>query len=494
MSNKQRKKPLLLVILDGFGAAPPSPANACSLAITPNLTTWKHEYPCTTLLASGTAVGLPKNSIGNSEVGHLTIGSGRIIEQDLVRVNKLLAHGIGDHPVIKKYFSELTRSGKTLHLMGLLSDAGVHSDINHIQAYLDAAHYYDIHKVMVHPFLDGRDVAPCSASIFLEKLETMLTQTDCIGSLTGRFYAMDRDNHWDRTQATYAMLTQPPTTQWTNWRDALAYYYAHNITDEFIPPTPLLHHQLVYPGDGMLFFNIRPDRARQLTTMFTIPLAFFITPVPYSTKAGTTTLLEKISVPHTLKEMLSAYDKTIFSIAETEKYAHVTYFFNGLKEEKIPHETQVLIPSLSMKSYATAPEMSAQKITNAVLHSLTTNPCDFYLINYANADMVGHSGKLQATIKAIEFLDTQIAQLYHQVIEIMNGTLIITADHGKAECMYDMRTQQPRTAHTTNPVPCLVINVALKNSHLPLSLTQLSDLAPYILQSMNIPVPHEMKT
>ncbi len=508
MINKKNKHPFVLVILDGFGQALSSRSNAIFHAYTPHLEEWFKTYPHTTLTAAGKAVGLPEGYIGNSEVGHLTIGSGRIILQNLVRINTLIHNKkLKNHHVIKSCFSQLAATKKTLHIMGLLSDAGVHSHISHLFAYIDLAIEYGITYINIHPFLDGRDVPPKSSKKYLKKLEKKIANfPSCqIASIIGRFYAMDRDHNWKRTQQIYTMFTEQHKPQWSGWQDALAYYYKQNITDEFIPPTPLFSTPLIQENDGILFLNFRPDRAHQLTASFTDPnfsafskktlaLSFFITPTDYNSDHYVTqTLLKKINIQNTLKEILSQNNKTIFTIAETEKYAHVTYFFNGGKKDLLPNETRVLVPSVPTKNYIDFPQMSARHITQKVIESLKTNTRDFYLINYANADMVGHSGNFKATVKAIECLDEELKKLYDIVVEEKSGTLIITSDHGNAENMFNTQTGQPQTAHTVNPVPFIVINKNLKNKNISLKLKGLSDIAPFILEKMILQIPIEMK-
>jgi len=315
---------------------------------------------------------------------------------------------------------------------------------------------------------------------------------------------MDRDNNWQRTEKSYRVLTQTDQTPDISWEKVIEHEYVHGITDEFIPPTQLHSDATVHNGDGIIFCNIRPDRARQITACFVDPqnvpfitkpvqIDFFITPVKYSSTLPTQHLFNKPTVINTLKEQLAHHDKTIFTIAETEKYAHVTYFFNGEKERAVKTETRVLIPSLKVKNYKQHPHMSAEKITETVLHSLQTDPKDFYLINYANADMVGHTGDYNATIQAIEFLDTQLSLLYDQIVIRMNGTLFITADHGKAEELYNKAMHQPKTAHTRNNVPFIMIRQQKEQPQTTLPLKELSDVAPFILKNMNLPIPNEMK-
>jgi len=314
---------------------------------------------------------------------------------------------------------------------------------------------------------------------------------------------MDRDNNWNRIEQSYRIMTEPQKSECANWQTILKKNYQNGITDEFIPPVQCDRSGVVRDGDGIIFFNFRPDRARQLTATFinpdfnhfkkeTVKPCWFITPTQYAPELKTDILFERKQIGNTLTEVLNKHNKTVFAIAETEKYAHVTYFFNGGREQKLSNETRMLIPSITAKDYQDLPEMSALKITQSVVHSLQTEPHDFYLINYANADMVAHSGNMHATIKAVECLDAQLKQLYDQVVLAMDGTLIITADHGNAEQMFDEKTQQALTAHTTNKVPFIMINNSLKGKTTTLPLTQLADVAPFILRHMQIEVPQEM--
>ncbi|MCA9770150.1 2,3-bisphosphoglycerate-independent phosphoglycerate mutase [Candidatus Dependentiae bacterium] len=497
MSNK---KPVLLVILDGFGYSSEKKYNAIAQAHTPHLNSWFSTYPHTVLDSSGKAVGLLGGYIGNSEVGHLTIGAGAVVPQAVAVIHSAIDTGsFFKNKKLTEALTKLTHSKKILHIFGLLSDAGVHSHIKHLFAYIKAAREHKIQKIVIHPFLDGRDTPPKSGKYYLEQLSEYIKSMSnvIIGSLHGRFYAMDRDNNWKRTQKSYRVLTEQIEPTFVHWSEVLEYYYTKNITDEFIPPTLLSSDAIIQNGDGILFFNFRPDRARQLTKAFIdkhfshfstkkINLTFFITPVAYNKNINTTVLFARQPLKNTLKHILSKSGKTIFTIAETEKYAHVTYFFSGGQEQALPGETQVLIPSLPKKNYVDHPQMSAEKITEAIVHSLKNAPTNFYLINYANADMVAHSGNLPATIKAIEYLDTQLAHLYKTAIEKMNGIMIITSDHGNAEVMFDKKTQQPRTAHTTNPVPFLYIGHDYKNIDLS-NLRKLSDIKNFVLKIMESP-------
>ena len=496
----------MLVILDGVGYRKETKYNAVAQANTPTLDYLRTHYPHTLIKASGQAVGLLPNMMGNSEVGHLTIGSGRATNQPIKLMNNLIdTHKLEKLPLIHDSFTYLAKENKTLHLIGLLSDAGVHSHIKHLFALIDIAHQYNIKKIAIHPFLDGRDTPPQSASTYLEQLETHIKPINgaYIASLCGRFYAMDRNQEWNRTKQAYDMLTQEEPIKFNSWNNALQSFYKENITDEFIPPTQLTHDEIIHKHDGIIFFNFRSDRARQLTQAFIDPtfnkfktknleLAFFITPTQYDSTLPTQVLLERPIINNTLSDVLHQHNLTTFAIAETEKYAHVTYFFNAGRETLYETETHTLIPSITAQTYKDIPEMQADEITKMVLLSLKNDPKGFYLINYANPDMVGHSGDLQATIKAVECLDRQVKKLYETVVEKMNGTLYITADHGNAEVMWDEEHNQPHTAHTTNPVEFILINQAVKDKPTNLPLTELKNIAPFILEKMKIPVPKEM--
>jgi len=493
---KNQKKTVVLVILDGFGHGMAGPYNAISVAKTPNFDLFWSNFPHALLNASGAAVGLLEGDIGNSEVGHLTLGAGRVVRQPVSIIHEAIETGdFYKNSQLISALDQLHKTGGRLHVFGLLSDASVHSHIKHLAAFLQTAKNHGIREIFIHPFLDGRDVAPKSAEKYLNELEKMIKQAGIgtIGSIHGRFYAMDRDNNWKRTEKSYKTLTGNTQNTAKNWRGVLEKNYAQNITDEFIAPTQLDPQAIVRNGDGIIFFNFRPDRARQLTKAFIDPsfnnfptkkinLQFFISPVAYENGLPTTTLFKKEKIKDSLPDLLHKMGKRMFAIAETEKYAHVTYFFSGGREKALQTETRVLVPSIPAKNYINHPEMSAEQITRHVLHSLKTDPCDFYLINYANADMVGHSGDMAATVKAVECLDKQLGKLYEQVVENMNGILIVTADHGNAEKMFDEKTGQPQTAHTTSQVPFIVISAQTKGDRKNLPLTQLADVAPFILK------------
>lgn len=500
------QSPHVLIILDGFGYRHAHEHNAIYAAHPEHILRWQTEYPSTTLQASGTHVGLLPNMIGNSEVGHLTIGSGRIIKQPVSIIHEAIQDGsFFKNPHLIERFKEVARTKKRVHIMGLLSDGGVHSHILHLFALIKMAKMQGVEDIIIHPFLDGRDVPPQSAAQYLTELDELLktTKRGRIGTIHGRFYAMDRDNHWERTERTYKVLTTTQRPQFSNWKQALAASYAQNITDEFFVPIALDADAYIKSGDAVIFFNFRADRARQLTralvdrsfkSMHTHPLdlSWMLTFTRYHPDFQVDVLLEKAIVSDTFFDILEQAQKHIFTIAETEKYAHVTYFFNGGREIIHQNETRILIPSKRhYATYAHIPTMSAPEITKAVLQGLQENSHDFYLINYANADMVGHSGDYMATIKAVQCLDEELERLYTRVVKQLQGTLYITADHGKAEEMWDIQLSQPRTAHTLNKVPFIYINEQ-DSAPQELPLKELSDIAPFILSKLSLPVPPEM--
>lgn len=493
--------PVALVILDGFGYREEKKYNAIAHAHMPHFNSWWQNYPHALLKAAGIAVGLPETMVGNSEVGHITIGAGRIIEQPMKTwLDRITDGSFAHNKILQQQFEKLIDTGGRLHIIGLLSDAGVHCHEKEIYAVIDAAIEAGIKHVIVHPILDGRDVPAQSAYSYINRLVQVTKQYNngqvIIGSLHGRFYAMDRDHHWDRTEQSYRVLTERQDQPHEEWKKVLEHNYAHAITDEFIIPIQLQADSIIHNGDGIIFCNVRPDRARQLTACFIQPekipfitkplnLTFFITPVDYGDNLHTTTLFHRTNISNTLKDILAQHHKTIFTIAETEKYAHVTYFFRGENESPVATETRHMIPSLEAKNYILHPEMRAAEITKTVIASLEHDPADFYLINYANADMVGHSGNFAATIKAVEFLDIQLGILYEEIVEKRDGTLYITADHGKAEDMFDEAAHQARTGHTSNPVPFVMVKKGCEGNT-NLALAELADIAGFVLENMGI--------
>lgn len=475
--------------MDGWGYNPSHEYNAIYLAQPKNFNQWLREYPWAILAASGKAVGLPDGMMGNSAVGHFTIGCGRIIEQPVTYFNKIIDDGsFFNNKLLLQKFTQLKNNNKTLHILGLLSDAGVHSHEKHIHAFIRAAAQAGIKNIIVHAFLDGRDTAPQSAPYFLERLEQVFNEIGCgkLGSVHGRWYAMDRDGNWDRVEKSYQVLTNPELLPSTiSWEKLLHNFYAQDITDEFIPPTRLIPAGFINDGDGVIFANIRADRARELTALLLDKhtYSFFITAIKYSPDLETDILLEQAVITDTLFDVLAQHHKTIFSIAESEKYAHVSYFFNGGKEIAHPGEKRVIIPSIPAKDYIHNPQMSAHLITDTVIKALEQENYDFYLINYANADMVGHSGNLEATTQAVQYIDHELGRLFDVVVKKYNGTLYITGDHGNAEDKFDQLTQKPRTAHTTNPVYFLMLSPDQTDIK---HMNQLADIAPLILTNMGL--------
>lgn len=492
----QKKTPLALIILDGFGYRKNPEFNAVLKAHTPHLNDLLSSYPWTTLKAAGEAVGLPEGYIGNSEVGHLTIGSGTILLQPFTLIeNAIKDKSFFRNKELIKNLDILKSKNKTLHLIGLLSDAGVHAHTHHLFAFLKAAKNAGLTDVVVHPILDGRDCPPKSAAFYLTQLEKECKKIGVgrIGTVHGRFFAMDRNKSLEVTEESFKVLTEKLPVTVADWEDALDKEYKKDINDEFVHPVQVDSSGIIKKDDGIIFFNFRPDRARQLTARFLygspskqvppFPLSFFITPFSYGDNYPTTVLFKKSKIQQTLTDVMYKKGYSLFSIAETEKFAHVTYFLNGGREVKLKKETRILVPSLESKDYIHHPEMSANSITNAVIESLNYHPRDFYVINYANADMVGHTGNFEATVKAIECLDTQIGKLYNEFVEKRNGTLYITADHGNAEEMFDTKSGQPKTSHTNNPVYFVMAQKDLKESGQELPLTELSDIAPFIVHN-----------
>jgi 2,3-bisphosphoglycerate-independent phosphoglycerate mutase len=518
MIQQKNLNPTMLIILDGFGYRKETEGNAIKLAKMKYWEQWSKIYPSVLLNASGNAVGLPSGFIGNSEVGHVCIGSGRIVKTILARFSKEIENKtFFKNKLLISNFEKLKKENKTLHLMGLLSDGGVHSHELHLFALIELAKKVGLNNVLIHPFLDGRDVSPKSAATYLANLENVCKKFNLgqIATIHGRFFAMDRDNNWDRTQISYNTLCIPqenlsPTT----WQQALEDSYKKNIFDEFFVPTQIIKNATIQQDDGIVFFNFRPDRARQLTQTFIDPkfdhfvtkdlnstkktLSFFISTTRYKKdfeQFNNQILFEKEKIEHTFLDEISAQtNKKVFIIAETEKYAHVTYFFRGETEKKLPNEEYTLIPSIKAKDYVHHPEMSAPKITQAILESLQKNLAYFYLVNFANPDMVGHSGNLEATIKACKCIDEQLEKIYIEVVEKQNGTIFITGDHGNAEEMIDS-SGNPKTSHTTNPVVFMAINKKFELKNIQEECTPqfgISNIAPTILQFLGLKIPKEM--
>jgi 2,3-bisphosphoglycerate-independent phosphoglycerate mutase len=469
------RSPVALVILDGFGCAPPGPGNAVELADTPVFDRLWREFPHTTIEASGPAAGLPEGQMGNSEVGHLTIGAGRRLYQDLMRVNRAIENGsFFDNEVLVSAFER----GRRVHLLGLVSHGGVHSHIDHLQALLRFAP----EKTWIHAFTDGRDVSPTSAI-----RDLALLPQDRIASVTGRYYAMDRDQRWERTQRAYDAIVEHAGTVATDVHAAIQASYDAGITDEFVEPIVVDGTPSLEPGDTAIFFNFRPDRGRQLTRML-LDGGFDVTTMTrYASDLPTPTAFAEQDVPNTLAEVLAGNGLTQLHVAETEKYAHVTYFFNGGREEAWPGEARVLVPSpRDVPSYDHKPEMSAAEVADRVVEQVGDGYA-FCVVNFANPDMVGHTGSIPAVVAACEAADAALGRVVDRVSEL-GGVCLVTADHGNAEKMLETDGVSPHTAHTTNPVP-LVVTLAgatLREGG------ELADLSPTVLQLLGFRQPGEM--
>ncbi|MDP3788670.1 MAG: 2,3-bisphosphoglycerate-independent phosphoglycerate mutase [Candidatus Chromulinivorax sp.] len=476
--------PTILIILDGLGVSCEKKYNAFFQAKTPHLDAWQNQHFYTTLQAAGTFVGLQNSYHGNSEVGHFTLGAGRIVQQTSILLNtNLHPEKLNTNNTLTDLLKKFNLHGK-VHLLGMASDGNIHSNLDHARAFISTLAHHGISDILVHAFVDGRDTSPRSALKYLDIIQSDLDTYSCgkIASIHGRYYAMDRNNNADRTQKSFDVLTKQQSS-WMSYQDCIAHNYNQQISDEYIQPTACIENHTIEPGDAVIFFNFRPDRAIQLTKqLLTLDLTFLVTPIIYHESLQTTPLMPSAQTDQTLLEILAAQNKTIFTIAETEKYAHVTYFFNGHRDITIPTEERVLIPS-STAHPADDPKMQAEQITQAVLNSLKNNPKDFYLINYANADMVGHSGNLDATITAIECLDAELNKLYQQAVIKQGGTIYITADHGNAETMFDEQSSQACTSHTSNPVPFYMLTQKAQQK-LDVQLEGLADVASFILKNM----------
>jgi 2,3-bisphosphoglycerate-independent phosphoglycerate mutase len=491
------KNPQALIILDGFGYRKETAHNAIAQAHMPHFRSWLQQYPHTLLEASGAYVGLPPHVPGNSLVGHTTIGAGRIVLQPTT----ILLHEIQTGSFFRKQeilekFHALKKSGGTLHLMGLLSDSGNHSHEDVAYALIRMAHTCGL-PTIVHAFLDGRDVPSRSAHHYLSHLDAVMRQagTTKLGTLMGRSFPMDRTHNTGTVTKAFSLLTSPHQPEFNSWQSALDSYYARNITDEFIPPTNLAHNAHIKDGDGLIFWNTRADRALLLSELFIDAqhpnLMWFITGTRYA-EHPTTALVQQSPIPETLLDIFRTHKIRVGSFCESEKFAHVTYFFNGGHEVTNPHDLYVVVPSPDPTTFEQHPEMAARDITDMIQCSLQSDPRDFYLVNYANADMIGHTGNIDATIKAVEILDEELGKLFELFVQKRNGRLYITADHGNAELIGYINGELKK-GHTCNQVPFLIIDTALHNKSWQLPLHELADIAPFILQQEGLPIPTAMK-
>ena len=496
------KKPVVLMIMDGFGLNPDAYGNAIKAAKTPHLTRLFAENPFTKIGASGMDVGLPDGQMGNSEVGHTNIGAGRVVYQELTRITKSIQDGdFFENPALLKAMENAKKPGAALHLAGLLSDGGVHSHNTHLYGLLQMAKRMGVAKVFVHCLMDGRDVPPTSGKGFVEELQAKMQEIGVgrIATVMGRYYAMDRDNRWERVEKAYAAMVYGEGVQNPDPAAAMADSYAVDVTDEFVVPVVCDKEGRIKAGDSVVFFNFRPDRAREITrtlvdpdfTGFARREGFF--PLVYvcmtqydATMPGVEVAFRPQSLTNTLGEYISKQGMTQLRIAETEKYAHVTFFFNGGVEKEFPGEDRVLINSPKVATYDLQPEMSAYPVCDAVVERIRSGKYDMVILNFANCDMVGHTGVFDAAVKAVETVDTCAGRVAEAVLE-RKGTLLITADHGNADKMYEP-DGSPFTAHTTNLVPFCVVGY-------PCSLREsgrLADIAPTMLHIMGLPQPDEM--
>lgn len=498
------KKPFVLMILDGWGVSGEGKGNAVKMAKTPNLDRLMAQFPSSTLECSGEAVGLPAGVMGNSEVGHLNIGAGRVIYQDLLKIDISIRDGsFYGNPALSTAMEAARKNGGRLHLMGLVSGGGVHSVMRHLYAIVDMAVMKNVARTFVHVITDGRDTPPDSGAGYVSELADYISEKPGveIGTVCGRFYAMDRDTRWDRTESAYRLYTLAEGRRSADAVSAVNEAYVNGETDEFINPVCLDPDAVIKDNDAVIFFNFRADRARQMTRAMNTPdFDGFVRPVvpSLSSYVCMTRYDEKFGLPVAfppevprgiLGEVISMNGLKQLRIAETEKYAHVTYFFNGGEEKPFPGEDRVLIPSpRDVKTYDLKPEMSARLVAGELMKRLSDGCYDFCAVNFANMDMVGHTGILEAAVKAVETVDSCVGDLA-DALSRMGGTLIITADHGNAEKMTDDEGS-PHTAHTLNPVPFVLVDENRKGSRL--KNGRLCDIAPTILDLMGMKKPSEM--
>ncbi|MBL8730299.1 MAG: 2,3-bisphosphoglycerate-independent phosphoglycerate mutase [Planctomycetes bacterium] len=500
----QRRPPLCLIVLDGFGEAAPGPANAISVAEPRFWYGLREQWPTTSLQASGEDVGLPCGLMGNSEVGHLNIGAGRIVYQEITRIDREIREGrFRINPALRSAIDHARRGDGTLHLFGLCSDGGVHSSDRHLHELLrmckDAGLGGD--RVVLHAFLDGRDTPPRSAPGYVEQIETWMRELGVgrIGTVIGRYYAMDRDKRWERVQRAYDALTLGQGEVADSAQAAIAAAYARNEGDEFVAPTVIGSRDRgrVRTGDAVIFFNYRTDRARQLTDAFvsadfagfpraTVPVVQFVTMTRYREDFPCAVAYAPQNLKGIFPQVVSDRGLRQLRIAETEKYAHVTFFFSGGDEKEYPGERRVLIPSPKVATYDLQPEMSAAQVTDALLAELASDQRpDVTILNFANADMVGHTGIMTAAVKAVQTIDACLARIVPAYLKL-GGTVAITADHGNVELMVDPVTGQPHTAHTTNPVPLVICGEAVKGRTLH-DGGRLCDIATTLLPILELP-------
>lgn len=491
-------KPVLLTIIDGFGLREETKGNAVKLAHKPNFDYLWNNYPHSTLIASGEEVGLPKGQMGNSEVGHMNIGAGRLVYQPQELINASIRNkSFYQNEEILKVINHTKQNSSKLHILGLVSDGGVHSHINHLLALLDMCKQNDVKELYLHLFTDGRDVDPHSANNYIEQVEEKLIELGIgkIASISGRYYAMDRDNNYDRLKKAYDAITGNDNVTSKSIKEYIDDSYNKGISDEFIEPQLFVSEGIISSNDGVIVFNYRKDRLREILTALTnkdfndmevkkIANLKVVTMLPVVESVKANFAFNDPILKNILGEYVASKGLSQLRIAETEKYAHVTFFFDGGKEVDYPNEKKILIPSPKVATYDLKPEMSIEKVTDTLLAELDNN-YDLIILNFANCDMVGHTGSLEASIKAVEKVDESLGKI-HQKIKEINGLMIVTADHGNCELMID-ENDNIITSHTTNKVPFIICN---KNYHP--KEGKLGDIAPTILKLMNLDIPEEM--
>jgi 2,3-bisphosphoglycerate-independent phosphoglycerate mutase len=497
----QKRRPVMLVILDGWGCREETADNAVRQARTPTFSKLWSTCPHALLHTSGKDVGLPDGQMGNSEVGHLNIGAGRVVMQDLPRINHAVDTGeIGKAPALLALIERLRKSGGTCHLMGLVSPGGVHSHQDHAAALAKALSAAGV-KTVLHAFTDGRDTPPQAAAGYLRRLQSMLPADVSIATVGGRYFAMDRDNRWDRVSKAYRAIVEAEGPRFADAQAVIADAYAHDVTDEFVTPAVIGSYRGVRDGDGLLCFNFRADRVREILAALLDP-AFSGFPrarvAHFAAATGMAqysedldrllgTIFPPVTLPNVLGEIVAKAGRTQLRMAETEKYPHVTYFLNGGNEVPYAGEDRIMVPSPKVATYDLQPEMSAPELTDKAVTAIGSGKYDLIVLNYANADMVGHTGKLDAAIKAVETVDTGLGRIA-DAIRKAGGALLFTADHGNCELMRDPETGGPHTAHTTNPVPVVLMN----GGDVALAEGRLADTAPTLLDLMGLPKPSEM--
>ena len=513
----KRPRPFVLIVMDGWGINPRKEGNAIALARTPNIDRLAREWPHTAVKTSGAAVGLPEGQMGNSEVGHQNIGAGKRVLQDYTRVSESIRDGsFFSNPALLKAIEHVKKNSSQLHICGLLGNGGVHAHESHLEALLRLAHMHDIERVYIHSFTDGRDTSPTGGIEFMRQLQTRAGEIGGahaakVATVSGRYYAMDRDNRWDRTGMTYFAMTRGEGQHANSAVEAIQQSYDKGITDEFIIPTVIIEDNhpvaVVKAGDALIHYNFRPDRARQLTKAFVMkelpPQAegkfnrgpgiedlqyVMMTEYEEGLDAEVAYRADEVEMP--LARVISEAGLRQFHTAETEKYAHVTYFINGRRETPFPGEERLLVPSPKVPTYDLQPEMSAAGVTDTAVEHIRSGQYDLMIMNYANADMVGHTGVIEAAIKAVEVVDTGVGRVVEATLAI-GGGLLVTADHGNAEKLLEYDTGKPFTAHTTYPVPLYLVVPSLADARLRTDGI-LADVSPTILQILDIPQPKDM--